>query len=361
MPKTLYDSPNAETINPTRQRARQQLAPDSVESEGISTLIDFPGRRAVPEWRKKLSQRVREVQEQKAREAAEANQAAREAGAVSCELPSGQLELVPELDEAPLNPIVSKALQRVNRARREYSTSTRSGAAAAPAYSTEALEETETQEQPIASKPKLAIVSAAPSVVEDAEPELDELVEQPAIEEPKIEEPKLTEKKSVRLISESVEDAALSYLDTCLSVPALASDTRRDLAGLTRRTIVGVCDLIVIATMVSPVAYAIQTSRTGWTDSRSVGLLVATAVIATFAYLTISIALSGRTLSMRILSVKTIDARTGLIPTGGQSIKRAIAYIFSLALLGLGFAAAFVDRDHRTLHDRFSKTIVVRS
>jgi uncharacterized RDD family membrane protein YckC len=59
--------------------------------------------------------------------------------------------------------------------------------------------------------------------------------------------------------------------------------------------------------------------------------------------------------------VKTIDARTGLIPTGGQSIKRAIAYIFSLALLGLGFAAAFVDRDHRTLHDRFSKTIVVRS
>jgi len=37
-----------------------------------STLIEFPGvnRAAVPEWRKSLSERVREVQERRAREAA---------------------------------------------------------------------------------------------------------------------------------------------------------------------------------------------------------------------------------------------------------------------------------------------------
>ncbi|HZI47124.1 MAG TPA: RDD family protein, partial [Pyrinomonadaceae bacterium] len=62
-----------------------------------------------------------------------------------------------------------------------------------------------------------------------------------------------------------------------------------------------------------------------------------------------------------VLSVKAIDARTGLIPTGGQSIKRAFGYVFSFAILGLGFAFAFVDRDHRTLHDRFSRTIVVHN
>jgi uncharacterized RDD family membrane protein YckC len=50
-----------------------------------------------------------------------------------------------------------------------------------------------------------------------------------------------------------------------------------------------------------------------------------------------------------------------LIPTGGQSIKRALGYVFSLALAGLGFAFAFIDRDHRTLHDRFSRTIVVHN
>src|SRR6266487_1798213 len=84
-----------------------------------STLIEFPRTsRPVPEWRKQLSQRVREVQERKAREAAEELAAAQEAGLVSCELPSGQLELVPDLEQPPMNPIVSKALERLERARR---------------------------------------------------------------------------------------------------------------------------------------------------------------------------------------------------------------------------------------------------
>ncbi len=63
---------------------------------------------------------------------------------------------------------------------------------------------------------------------------------------------------------------------------------------------------------------------------------------------------------MRIFSLRTIDIRTGLIPTGGQSIKRAIGYIFGLAVLGLGVLYGLVDPDGRTIYDRFSKTIVVR-
>jgi uncharacterized RDD family membrane protein YckC len=61
-----------------------------------------------------------------------------------------------------------------------------------------------------------------------------------------------------------------------------------------------------------------------------------------------------------MLSLRTIDTRTGLIPTGGQSMKRAIGYIVALALLGLGIIYALVDPDRRTVYDRFSKTIVVR-
>ena len=40
--------------------------------EKKSTLIEFPGvsRSSVPEWRKEISERVREVQERRAREAA---------------------------------------------------------------------------------------------------------------------------------------------------------------------------------------------------------------------------------------------------------------------------------------------------
>src|SRR5262245_14504963 len=105
--------------NPNRK-----YSPEIESSEDLkksSTLIEFPGRRNVPEWRKQLSKRVREVQERKAREAAEELAALQEAGLVSCALPSGQLELVPDLESPIVNPIVSKALERLERARRpEY-------------------------------------------------------------------------------------------------------------------------------------------------------------------------------------------------------------------------------------------------
>jgi len=130
---------------------------------------------------------------------------------------------------------------------------------------------------------------------------------------------------------------------------------------LTRRTFVGLLDLIVIALMVSPVLFGIQATSRNWLDPQIVGLISGAAAAAMLAYFTISIALTGRTLAMRVLSVKAIDARTGLIPTGGQSIKRAVGYVFSLAILGLGFAFALIDREHRTLHDRFSRTIVVHN
>ena len=348
MPKPLTDSPNDATINAARRRRSRQTTGNSDEQKTNSTLIEFPGTsRAVPEWRKRLSQRVREVQEQKAREAAEANAAARAAETVSCALPSGQLELVPDREQSPLNPIVSKALERVDRARREHVAATRFSTAAAPAFSPVESELAETGAEfqlTTAAKPKLAIVTPIPAEVSGAP--LAQSIEQA--------------RRPARVISERVEDAALSYLDTCLAVPALSCDARNDIAGLTRRAIVGILDLIVIAAMVSPVAAAIQMSQTGWADLRAIGLMSAVAAVVTFAYLTISIALTGRTLAMRLLSVRAIDARTGLIPTGGQSIKRAVGYILSLAVFGLGLAAAFVDRDHRTLHDRFSKTIVVK-
>src|SRR5713226_8361643 len=106
------------------------------DGQTTSTLLEFPGTtRTVPEWRKRLIQRVREVQERKAREAAEELAAAQEAGLVSCALPSAQLELVPDLEQPVMNPIVSKALERIDRARRaEHSVPQFTAAATAPAF-----------------------------------------------------------------------------------------------------------------------------------------------------------------------------------------------------------------------------------
>jgi hypothetical protein len=153
---------------------------ESAEDSKRSTLIEFPGGRDVPEWRKQLSKRVREVQERKAREAAEELAAAQEAGLVSCAMPSGQLELVPDLENPIVNPIVSKALERLERARRsDYSASHHAATAFAPALDpeTQALATSEVSDTPVVgSKRKLTVVAAPQPIVEPVEMVTEELI-----------------------------------------------------------------------------------------------------------------------------------------------------------------------------------------
>ena len=168
---------------------------------------------------------MREVQEQKAREAAEVAAELRAAQTVMCSLPSGQLELVPDVAQAPLNPIVSKALERVDRARRaEHLSTGHRATAAAPALAPIEVETPEPLAEPIESKPKLTIVAPtvesepvelAPEPVELAAD--DELAISPIVVTEEITPTVTTEEvvdkpKRVKVISASVEDAALSYL-----------------------------------------------------------------------------------------------------------------------------------------------------
>jgi uncharacterized RDD family membrane protein YckC len=344
MPEVFSDLPQDKVMAgraPVEASASDQSR-QSKEGGSKSTLIEFPGvSRAVPEWRKQLNQRVREVQEQRAREAAEAAASAKESETFSCALPSGQLELVPDREQTVMNPIVSKALERVERARRSDFAVGAAGAATATALAPVADDAVETESsispkpQTVARKSKLVVVPP-----------------QPAVDEPK--------PKRVRVISDGIENAALSYLETCLSVPVIASDMRGDRAGVWRRMIAAVFDLFVVALLSAPIVAGIELAQGLWSDLRVIGLMGGIALFLMFSYLTVSIALTGRTLGMRLLSLRTIDVRTGLIPTGGQAMKRAAGYIFSLAILGLGLIYALIDREGRTMHDRFSKTIVVK-
>jgi uncharacterized RDD family membrane protein YckC len=302
-----------------------------------STLIEFPGLvRPVPEWRKQLSHRVREVQERRAREAAEAAAMADAAESVSCALPSAQLELVPDREQPAMNPIVSKALERLDRARRGdlvVPSSTAASLAPAPAPGAPA-EPQHAAPRVEATKPRLVVVPASR----------------------KTEAP---ERKPVRVIADGVDDAALSYLESCLSVPEIRIDARDQRPGFTRRVIAAVLDLLLAAFLVAPFAALAAFAAADLLDPRVLALLSGISAVVIFAYLTVSIALTGRTFGMRLLSLRTIDMRTGLIPTGDQSMKRALGYILSLAVFGLGIFYALADSDGRTFHDRFSKTLVV--
>lgn len=354
-------SSQSEKTNPLNRNQEDWAV--EVETNRASRLIAFPGAsRSIPEWRKQLSQRVREVQEKKAREAAEELAAAQEAGLVSCGMPSGQLELVPDLEQPIMNPIVSKALERVDRARRSESIAGSYGSATAAATAL-AAEIDDPQDEitasQMAAKPKLTVV-VAPPVVDS--PEAVEREEITISDEPEFAAAPITdqaERKPVRMISE--DDVALTYLDTCLSLPALEGDTRPDLPGLSRRFFGGVLDLLFVALMASPAFAAVYYTGGKWTDRNVIEMLSGVTAATMFVYMTVSIALTGRTLAMRMLSLKTIDLRTGLIPTGGQAIKRALGFVFSIALLGIGQAYALIDRDKRTVYDRISNTIVVRA
>jgi uncharacterized RDD family membrane protein YckC len=108
----------------------------TAQSANNSTLIEFPGvNRNRPAWRKELSERFREIQQRRARDSdtqgdepkqrqsapptprPAANAARADSYAQPSDPASKQLGLVPAPDEPALNPIVAKALRRVERAR----------------------------------------------------------------------------------------------------------------------------------------------------------------------------------------------------------------------------------------------------
>ena len=330
-------------------------------TERKSTLIEFPGvsRHAMPEWRKELSERVREVQEKRAREAArEAAEAERqrvEAAAIN----PPQLELLPPAQMPAMNPLVVAALKRIERAHQPAPVENRqprTTIATAVAYALEREEndmsEAVSPDQQLAFEPELPVAEPPPpppaiekphrlAVVPVAEPVVETIVPR---------------KPSKRLIIDD-NNPSLNYLDSVAKNVHVDELTRRS-ASAFRRLICAVVDLIFCALLASPIAGAIYLTGNNLLDRRAIMVLAGSAIVVTFLYLTLMTALTGRTWAMRLLSLRVIDTKTGLIPTGGQSIGRSFFYLLSLATV-IGIVSALVSREGYTVHDRFTRTAVV--
>jgi hypothetical protein len=119
-----------------------------------------------------------------------------------------------------------------------------------------------------------------------------------------------------------------------------------------------VLDLIFCVLLTSPIAGAMYLTGTKLQDQRAIAVLAGSAIVVTFLYLTLMTALTGRTWAMRLLSLRVIDTKTGLIPTGGQAIGRSFFYLLSLATV-FGILSALISREGYTVHDRFTRTAVV--
>jgi len=332
-------------------------------TEKKSTLIEFPraGRNSMPEWRKELSERVREVQEKRARETArEAAQAERERLEAAINPP--QLELLPPAQVPAMNPLVAAALKRIERAHQTAppeSRQPRTTLATAVAYAPE-REENEMSETVLPHQQ--LVLEAEEEVAAEPEPPI-EPIEKPhhlavvQVSEPepvKVEPPKAPPK---RLIKDDPNDPALNYLDS-ISKTLCVDDLNQHSASAFRRFVGALLDLIFCGLLSSPIAAAMYLTGSNLEDTRVIAVLAGSVVVVTFLYLTLMTALTGRTWAMRLLSLRVIDRKTGLIPTGGQSIGRSFFYLMSLATV-IGIFFALVSREGYTVHDSFTRTAVV--
>jgi len=324
-------------------------------TERKSTLIEFPGvsRHSMPEWRKELSERVREVQEKRAREAArEAAEAERQRAEAAINPP--QLELLPPAQMPAMNPLVVAALKRIERAHqpapaevRQPRTTLATAVAYAPEREENDMSETVPPDPQLAFEPEIPIAEPPPPpVVHLAVVPVSE----PVVE--KIAPPKPTK----RLIIDD-NNPSLNYLDAVAKNQRVDELAKRS-ASAFRRLVCAVTDLIFCVLLTSPIAGAIYLTGNSLQDRRALMVLAGSAIVVTFLYLTLMTALTGRTWAMRLLSLRVIDTKTGLIPTGGQSIGRSFFYLLSLATV-FGILSALISREGYTVHDRFTRTAVV--
>lgn len=311
----------------------------------------------MPEWRKELSERVREVHERRAREAAsEAAEVERQRTEAAINPP--QLELLPPTEAPAMNPLVAAALRRIERAHQSAPVETRvprTSLATAVAYAPEREENIMNETVP----PTIQLEFETEPPVEETPPPVEKthLVVVPPLIEPIVIKTEIQQLPK-RLIRDDPNDPALNYLDSIARNVRVDDLTSRS-ASAFRRAVSAVFDLIICALFTSPIAGALYlTGNLNFHDTRVLGVLGGSLVVVTFLYLTLTTALTGRTLGMRMLSLRVIDTKTGLIPTGGQSIGRSFFYLLSLAT-ALGILYALVSREGYTAHDRFTRTAVV--
>src|SRR5215213_2850 len=324
-----------------------------------STLIEFPGvsRNSMPEWRKELSERVREVQEKRARESArEAAEAERQRMEATINPP--QLELLPPAPMPAMNPLVAAALKRIERAHQPAPSESRQpGTTLATAIAYAPEREDNDMSDTVPSTPEIAFEPEVPEVEPVVTVEKTHHLAVVAVSEPvalAVEPPRAPK----RLIRDH-NDPALNYLDS-ITKTLCVDELNHSSASAFRRLVCALLDLIFCAVLSSPIAGAMYLTGSNLRDPQVIGVLAGSVVVVTFLYLTLLTALTGRTWAMRLLSLRVIDTKTGLIPTGGQSIGRSFFYLLSLATV-VGILFVLVSREGHTVHDRFTRTAVVTS
>ncbi|MDQ1590064.1 MAG: hypothetical protein QOG71_691 [Pyrinomonadaceae bacterium] len=371
-----------------------------------STLIEFPGVAPKPQWRKELSERVREIQQRRALEAAREAEASApqheghfSAASISADMvadvspdaaaetSASPLGLVPPPPEAPQpNPLVVAALKRIERARQmnppPVARASRGGAATAAAVAH--VVEENYQAAPDTQLLHGHVVSPAHDTTPNGQAavEVEKSVETARTTTPlaivppaavvapttkTAEASAATQARARRHIPVVADEASLSRIEEEMHAAVLSNHAATpekivsvdDHAPVSKRIAGGIVDLLVVGFASTPFAAIIELTSGNWADVRVAASMGGIVVVLMFLYLMAATALAGRTWGMSLVSLRTVDAETGMSPTTGQCVRRAFAYMLSLATLGLGLLYALFDAEGRAAHDHLSGTIVI--
>ena len=201
----------------------------SPQTANGSTLLEFPGaNRNRPAWRKELSERFREIQQRRAREAdSEGEEPTRRAASAqtfstpedaraaaaarASESASKQLGLVPPPEEPEPNPIVAAALRRVERARAQSQPVARHASGRAQTAAARVVEEQPEQVAeavPAPQPPPLVVVQ--PKQPAKAEPQQEPVKAEPAAARASVEEKKPSARPASARAATAEEPAAVT-------------------------------------------------------------------------------------------------------------------------------------------------------
>jgi uncharacterized RDD family membrane protein YckC len=354
----------------------EAVAAATTAAPPVSTLIEFPGvSRNKPQWRKDLSERVREIQERRSREAAPEQVVAAQHSEQHANAP--QLGLVPQPDAPVVNPIVAAALKRIERARQPSqpvprSRMTMGGAATAVARVAEEQYQPEENQEPAIGALSLSVPATetqAETLPEEMPVEATREREHTLVVVPPSLPAKPPAPKTSVVVSrvepspasvDVLEEAGLVDFDESELDETPAAELFDDRAPVVKRVMGSLIDLLVVAFASSPFAAIIELTNGNWSDIRVAASMGGIVMTMMFLYIFASTALAGRTWGMSLLSIRAVDADSGLPPTTKQAVGRALLYMISLAALGLGILYALFDAEGRTAHDHLSGTAVVR-
>jgi uncharacterized RDD family membrane protein YckC len=142
--------------------------------------------------------------------------------------------------------------------------------------------------------------------------------------------------------------------------PSLGSEPESDKLILLTRTFSGLVDLVIIVLIGSALIFAVDVIE-GIEVFDTVSLLyyLALLIVIFLVYSLFFLATANQTIGMMITDLRITGERRPR-PSLKQVFVRSLVFLFALSAAGTGLVIGFFDRHARCLHDRLSRTRVVR-